>query len=44
MLEWRTSTIKDVRWRLESHLLPHVGEQRLSNFDIPRVTAVKTRC
>jgi len=42
MLEWRTNTIKDVRWRLESHLLPHIGEQRLSSFDIPRVTAVKT--
>ena len=42
MLEWRPSTIRDIRWRLESHLLPHVGEDRLSTFDIPRVTAVKT--
>ena len=29
MLEWRQSTIRDVKWRLESHLLPHVGEVRL---------------
>ena len=36
------STVKDVKWRLESHLLPHIGEDRLSTFDIPRVTAVKT--
>ena len=42
MLEWRPSTIRDVKWRLESHLLPHVGEVRLSMFDITRVTAVKT--
>ncbi|MFP5364637.1 MAG: tyrosine-type recombinase/integrase [Thermoleophilia bacterium] len=42
MLEWRPSTIADIKWRLESHLLPHVGEDRLSTFDIPRVTAVKT--
>ena len=42
MLEWRPSTISDVKWRLESHLLPHVGEVRLSTFDITRVTAVKT--
>ena len=42
MLEWRPSTIKDIRWRLESHLLPQVGEDRLSTFDIPRVTAIKT--
>ena len=42
MLEWRPSTIADIKWRLESHLLPHVGEERLSTFDIPRVTAVKT--
>jgi len=42
MLEWRPSTIKDVKWRLESHLLPLIGEDRLSTFDIPRVTAVKT--
>ena len=42
MLEWRLSTVKDVRWRLKSHLLPHIGEDRLSTFDIPRVTAVKT--
>jgi integrase len=42
MLEWRPSTIRDIKWRLESHLLPHVGEERLSTFDIPRVTAVKT--
>ncbi len=26
MLEWRPSTLNDVRWRLESHLLAHVGE------------------
>ena len=42
MLEWRTSTTKDVKWRLSSHLLPHIGEDRLSTIDIPRVTAVKT--
>ena len=42
MLEWRPSTINDVKWRLSSHLLPHIGEDRLSTFDIPRVTAVKT--
>jgi len=42
MLEWRPSTIADIKWRLESHLLPHVGEERLSTFDIPRVTVVKT--
>ena len=42
MLEWRLSTVKDGRWRLKSHLLPHIGEDRLSTFDIPRVTAVKT--
>lgn len=42
MLEWRPSTIADVRWRLSSHLLPHVGDERLSRIDIPRVTAVKT--
>jgi len=42
MLEWRQSTVTDVKWRLESHLLPHIGEERLSAFDIPRVTAVKT--
>lgn len=42
MLEWRPRTITDVRWRLESHLLPLIGEDRLSTFDIPRVTAVKT--
>ena len=42
MLERRPSTIADIKWRLESHLLPHVGEERLSTFDIPRVTAVKT--
>jgi len=41
-LEWRPSTIADVKWRLESHLLPHLGDERLSTFDIPRVTAVKT--
>jgi len=42
MLEWRPSTISDVKWCLESHLLPHVGDLRLSAFDITRVTAVKT--
>jgi integrase len=42
MLEWRTSTTNDVKWRLSSHLLPHIGEDRLSTIDIPRVTAVKT--
>ena len=42
MLEWRPSTVRDVKWRLESHLLPHVGEVRLSTFDITRLTAVKT--
>ncbi len=42
MLEWRPSTVRDVKWRMESHLLPHVGEVRLSTFDITRVTAVKT--
>jgi hypothetical protein len=42
MLEWRPSTVRDVKWRLESHLLPHVGEVRLSTFDITRITAVKT--
>lgn len=42
MLEWRPNTIKDIRWRLESHLLPHIGEDGLSSIDIPRVTAVKT--
>jgi integrase len=42
MLEWRRSTVTDIRWRLESHLLPHIGEERLSAFDIPRVTALKT--
>jgi hypothetical protein len=42
MLEWHQSTITDIRWRLESHLLPHVGDVRLSAFDIPRVTMVKT--
>ena len=41
-LEWRPSTIADVKWRLSSHLLPHLGDERLSTFDIPRVTAVKT--
>lgn len=40
-LEWRPSTLADIKWRLESHVLPHVGEERLSTFDIPRVTAVK---
>jgi hypothetical protein len=38
----RPSTIRDVRWRLSSHLLPHIGDDRLSTIDIPRVTAVKT--
>jgi hypothetical protein len=42
MLEWRTSTISDIKWRLRSHLLPHVGDRRLSTFDIPTITAVKT--
>jgi hypothetical protein len=42
MLEWRQSTVMDIRWRLESHLLPHIGEERLPAFDIPGVTAVKT--
>ena len=42
MLEWRPNTVNDVRWRLQSHLLPQIGEDRLSTFDIPRVTAVKT--
>lgn len=42
VLEWRPSTVRDVKWRLESHLLPHVGEIGLSTFDITRVTAVKT--
>ena len=42
MLEWSPRTVADVRWRLESHLLPLIGEDRLSTFDIPRVTAVKT--
>jgi integrase len=42
MLEWRTSTSQDVKWRLSSHLLPQIGEDRLSTIDIPRVTAVKT--
>jgi len=42
VLEWCPSAIKDVKWRLESHLLPRVGDERLSTFDIPRVTAVKT--
>ena len=42
MLEWRPNTVNDVRWRLQSHLLPKIGEDRLSTFDIPRVTAVKT--
>ena len=42
MLEWRPSTIADIKLRLESDLLPHVGEERLSAFDIRRVTAVKT--
>ena len=42
MLEWRPRTITDVKWRLESHLLPLIGEDRLSTFDIPRVTTVKT--
>jgi integrase len=42
MLEWRQGTVRDIKWRLESHLLPHVGDTRLSMFDIPRVTAVKT--
>ena len=42
MLEWRPRTVTDVRWRLESHLLPLIGEDRLSTFDIPRVTTVKT--
>lgn len=26
MLEWRSSTVADVKWRLGSHLLPHVGD------------------
>src|SRR5690349_11874745 len=30
MLEWRPRTVTDVRWRLESHLLPLIGEDRLS--------------
>ncbi len=42
MLEWRPSTISDVKWRLESHLLRHVGDLPLSAFDITRITAVKT--
>ena len=42
MLEWRPRTVTDVKWRLESHLLPLIGEDRLSTFDIPRVTEVKT--
>ena len=42
MLEWRPRTVTDVKWRLESHLLPLIGEDRLSTFDIPRVTDVKT--
>jgi len=41
-LEWRPGTVKDIRWRLESHLLPQIGERRLSTFDIPLVTSVKT--
>ncbi|MEA2189102.1 MAG: hypothetical protein QOK16_4113, partial [Solirubrobacteraceae bacterium] len=42
MLEWRPRTVTDVKWRLESHLLPLIGDDRLSTFDIPSVTAVKT--
>ena len=42
LLEWRPNTVNDVRWRLQSHLLLRIGEDRLSTFDIPRVTAVKT--
>jgi len=28
MLEWRASTITDIKWRLSSHLLPHIGDER----------------
>lgn len=42
MLEWRTRTVRDITWRLESHLLPQIGDDHLSTIDIPSVTAVKT--
>jgi len=41
-LEWRASTIRDITWRLSSHLLPQIGDDRLSSFDITKVTSVKT--
>jgi len=39
---WSGARNADVNWRLSSHLLAHLGDERLSTFDIPRVTAVKT--